>query len=219
MSISAFGAFLVVPPLNCLAAACLGAVLHRRRFGRALLAIGLAGLVVFAMPLVSGTLLSSLERGLVTTPPAGDMPGAIVILSGDEADILQGGRATTMVGHLTLERERAGALLARRTSLPVLVTGGVVDPGDPTLAAIMAQSLQQDFGVVATWKEEKSKDTWENAAMSAAILRKRRHSFGLCRHPCLAYAPRADRLSAPRDWRPPRRRSRWTSRRIWPGTL
>jgi uncharacterized SAM-binding protein YcdF (DUF218 family) len=171
MSISAVAAFLIIPPMNCLAAACLGAVLHRRRLGRVLLAVGLGGLIVLAMPLVSGTLLSGLERGISTTPPEGDKPAAIVILSGDEADILEGGRATTMVGHLTLERERAGALLARRTGLPVLVTGGVIEPGDPTLAAIMTQSLLQDFGVVATWKEEKSKDTWENAALSAAILR------------------------------------------------
>ena len=171
MSISAVAAFLLIPPMNCLAAACLGAVLHRRRPGRVLLVVGLGGLIVFAMPLVSGTLLTGLERGIRTTPPAGDQPAAIVILSGDEADILEGGRATTMVGHLTLERERAGALLARRTGLPVLVTGGVIDPGDATLAAIMTQSLLQDFGVVANWKEEKSKDTWENASMSAAILR------------------------------------------------
>jgi uncharacterized SAM-binding protein YcdF (DUF218 family) len=171
MSISALAAFVFIPPLNCLAAACVGAVFHRRRSGRIVLAAGLVGLVVFAMPLVSGTLLSALERGVVTVPAEGDTPGAIVILSGDEADILEGNRATTMVGHLTLERERAGAALARRTSLPVLVTGGVINPGDATLAAIMTQSLQQDFGLAARWKEERSKDTWENAAMSAAILK------------------------------------------------
>jgi uncharacterized SAM-binding protein YcdF (DUF218 family) len=172
MSIAALSAFVLIPPLNCLAAACVGAVLHRRRVGQVLLAAGLGGLVVFAMPLVSGTLLTGLERGLSTTPPDTDKPAAIVILSGDEADVLEAGVATTMVGHLTLERERAGAALARRTGLPVLVTGGVIDPGDATLAAIMSKSLLADFGVTVAWKEERSTDTWENAQFSAAILRK-----------------------------------------------
>ncbi len=172
MSIAALSAFVLIPPMNCLGVACVGAVLWRRRMGRALLAVGLVGLVVFALPMVSGTLMSSLERGLPTTPPADDKPGAIVILSGDQADVLESGVATTMVGHLTLERERAGAVLARQTGLPVLVTGGVIDPGSATLATIMSRSLKQDFGVDVQWKEERSIDTWENAVYSAAILRK-----------------------------------------------
>ncbi len=171
MSIAAVTAFVLIPPMNCLALACLGAVLWRRRVGRVLLAVGLAGLLVFAMPMVSGTLMSSLERGLPTTPPPDDKPAAIVILSGDQADVLEAGVETTMVGHLTLERERAGAALARQTGLPVLVTGGVIDPGSATLATIMAKSLKQDFGVEVKWKEERSVDTWQNAAFSAAILR------------------------------------------------
>jgi uncharacterized SAM-binding protein YcdF (DUF218 family) len=155
MSITALVEYALIPPMNCLAAACVGAVLNRRRVGRALLAVGLAGLVLFAMPMVSGTLMSSLERGLPTTPPAGDKPAAIVILSADQTDVLEDGAEA----------------LERQTGLPVLVTGGVIDPGTPSLAAIMTKSLKQDFGVAVMWKEERSKDTWENAAFSAAMLR------------------------------------------------
>ncbi len=171
MSLAALPSFLLIPPLNCLAAACLGAVFHRRRAGRVLLAAGLIGLVLFAMPLVSGTLLSSLETGFSTTPPTHDPPAAIVVLSGDQTDTLVDGHEREAVGHLTLERERAGAELARRTGLPILVTGGVVDPGDPSIAGMMAQSLQHDFGVLPSWKEERAQNTWENAQYSAAILR------------------------------------------------
>ena len=183
MSLAAFSTFVLIPPVNCLGVACVGALLRRRRVGRVLLAVGLAGLVVFALPMVSGNLMSGLERGLRTVPVAGDVPGAIVILSGDQADVVEAGVTTTMVGHLTLERERAGAMLARKTGLPVLVSGGVIDPGTASLASIMSESLKQDFGVAVTWREDRSKDTWENAAFSAAILRKAGiHSVYLVTH-------------------------------------
>ena len=35
----------------------------------------------------------------------------------------------------------------------------------------MARVLQRDFGVSARWVEGRSLDTWENAGMSAAMLR------------------------------------------------
>lgn len=173
MSLATLPSFLLIPPLNCLAAACLGALLHRRRAGRVLLALGLGGLVLFSLPLVSGTLLTWLETSPDDPPAtlAHDPPEAIVILSGDETDIVEAGRPTETVGRLTLERERAGAALARKTKLPILVTGGVVDPGDPSLAALMATSLREDFGVVPAWQEQRAQNTWENASYSAAMLR------------------------------------------------
>jgi uncharacterized SAM-binding protein YcdF (DUF218 family) len=171
MSLAALPSVVLIPPLNLLAAACAGAVLHRRRFGRVLLAVGLSGLVLLSLPLVAGSLLTALESPLPLVPPPGDPPQAIVILSGDETDILRDGRMAERVGHLTLEREVAGAALARRTLLPVLVTGGSDDPGDPPLATLMAESLRQDFGITPKWSETRSQDTWQNAQESAAMLR------------------------------------------------
>jgi uncharacterized SAM-binding protein YcdF (DUF218 family) len=171
MSLAALPSLLLIPPLNCLAASCLGALLHRHRAGRILLALGLGGMVVFGLPMVAGILLCSLETGFSTTPPPKDPPGAIVILSGDETNIWVAGHEAQMVGHLTLEREVTGANLARRTGLPILVTGGVVFPGDPSLAALMSRSLKQDFGLLPTWTENRSSNTWENAKFSATILR------------------------------------------------
>ncbi len=43
MSLAELPTLLVVPPLNCLVAACVGGVLHRRRVGRILLARAWAG--------------------------------------------------------------------------------------------------------------------------------------------------------------------------------
>ncbi len=171
MSLADLPSLLLVPPLNCLVAACAGAVLRRRRAGRILLAAGLGGLLLFSLPLVSGLLILSLEGGISTEPDPADPPQAIIILSADLAPVAVPGGVGFTVGRLTLERERAGAALARRVGLPILVSGGRIRSGAPSLAALMALSLHADFGLVPQWLEDRSLDTWENAARSAAILR------------------------------------------------
>ena len=173
MSLSSLPTALLVPPVNCLLAACVGALFVRRRFGRVLLVAGLAGLFLFAVPFVADTMLVALEHN--TGGAAGDSPGAIVILSGDEAETLDpalpGTPSAFVIGPLTLERERAGAALAKRTGLPVLVSGGSIHEGAPPLATMMAASMHDDFGVTTRWSETSSLDTWENASKSAVILR------------------------------------------------
>ncbi len=171
MSLADLTAVLLVPPLNCLVAACAGAALHRRRGGRLLMAAGLTGLLLLSLPFVSGTLTALLERGLPASPDPAQPPAAIVILSGDQTEIATPDGAAWSVGRLTLERERTGAALARRTQLPVLLSGGRIRAGAPTLAALMAASLRDDFGVAPRWLEDKSIDTWQNAADTAVILR------------------------------------------------
>ena len=172
MSLAELPTLVLIPPLNCLIAACAGAVFHRKRAGRVFLGLGLSGLVLLSLPLVSGGLIVLLERGLTSSPDAQDPPGAIVILSGDLMQLEQGGLDGFSVGHLTLERERAGARLARATGLPLLVSGGQIRPGAPSLAALMTASLHDDFGLAVTWQENRSQDTWQNAAETAWILRK-----------------------------------------------
>jgi uncharacterized SAM-binding protein YcdF (DUF218 family) len=166
---------LLVPPMNCLLAACLGVALGPRRFGRALRILGLGGLVLFSLPAVSGSLTAILERGLNPPPPPITPPQAVIILSGDETEIRIGSATAFRPGPLTLEREQAGAALARATHLPVLVSGGRIRDFSPTLAAIMASSLDADFGIQVKWREDQSLDTWANAADSAAML----HAAGI----------------------------------------
>lgn len=160
----------LVPPLNLLPVCLAGALIARRhrRAGVAILALGLGGLLLLATPLVSQSLLVSLERDLPLTPPPDDPPQAIVILSAEL--VRSAGTAASTVGPLTLERERAGAALARRTGLPVLVSGGPAEDAGDTLAAAMARSLAEDFATPVRWQEPNSADTWENAVDSAALL-------------------------------------------------
>ena len=184
VSLSSLPTALLIPPLNLLPLGLLGAALARhgrrprhRAAGRAVIWLSLWGLFVLAMPATAGLLLRSLESGL---PVAGlpDRPdavpagiGAIVILSADFSAGGVGGVETgSGIGAMTLDRMRAGALLARRTGLPILVSGGVLDEGAQPIAVQMADSLRAEFARPARWVEPVSADTWENAAFSARLL-------------------------------------------------
>jgi len=178
--LSAIATVLLVPPVNLVFVALAGMALARFRptAGRRLTFFALLALLLLAMPIVPGLLLQGLERGL--DPPgaqsgaqsgARPVPQAIVILGAD-ADAAGSRPEQAEVGELTLQRLRGGAALAQASGLPVLVTGGVVSEAGPPVAVLMARSLAEDFGTPARWVEPASKTTWENAAFSAAMLRR-----------------------------------------------
>lgn len=159
----------LIPPASLAWAALAALLLRLRRVAVGLLVV----LVLLSLPGVSEALLAALYPGTPvaaggTEPgaPPGAPPGAIVILSADVDRLREGND----VGGLTLERERAGAALARRTGLPVLVTGGLV-VGPTPVAELMVRSMEADFGVRPRWVEPRSPTTWENAAYSAPLLR------------------------------------------------
>ena len=158
----------VVPPINLLLLAVLGLLIMRWRrvAGARIMIVGIAGLLIFALPLIPDTLRSMLED-LPETPASAPKPMAIVILSGD----IHGIGRNESVGSLTLERLQTAAALYRTTHLPVLVTGGKMDENGPSLAKLMADSLAGDFNVPTRWREDRSRTTWENAEYSAAILK------------------------------------------------
>lgn len=165
---------LIVPPAPLVLVALLGLLVERqfRRSGRILLWGAVLGLLVFAMPVTSAAMFAALEQGIPLMPPADTPPQAIVILGGDISRGGGTGPLELQVGQLSLERLRAGAELHRKTNLPILVSGGPLRNTNTPLAALMADSLSNDFRVPVRWQEAISRDTWHNAQMSAAILRK-----------------------------------------------
>jgi uncharacterized SAM-binding protein YcdF (DUF218 family) len=162
-----------VPPPNLVLATLVGLVLMRRlrwrRVGTVVVSTSLALLLILSVPVVSQALLISLEQGLPLVPPQNDPPQAIVILSA-EVEHIRGPGLGIDVGPLTLQRLRAGAALQRRTHLPILVSGGSLQTDEPPIAGLMAAGLKNDFSVPVQWIEGRSRNTWQNASDSAAIL-------------------------------------------------
>lgn len=167
MSLQSLATALLLPPL-LLALLALAALLLRPRLSRLLVAASMAGLLLLATPFAAGMLRAGLERHLPTSQAAaGGEPRAIVILAAEAARRADG---SVEPGPLTLERLRAGALLARKTGLPVLVTGGPLAPGDPPIAEVMARVMAESFGPSPRWIERGARDTAENARASASLL-------------------------------------------------
>jgi uncharacterized SAM-binding protein YcdF (DUF218 family) len=164
------GPFLL-PPLGPFVLIGLGLVLLRRRPrpGKVLIGLGLASLFLFAQPFVAAALLISLQVD-PPLPSEGPLPEAqaIVVLGADidRGAVEYGGAA---VGPLGLQRVRYGAHLAKRSGLPVLVTGGTLIEGVPSAAQLMAQVLAEQ-GVTARWLERRAHDTRQNARFSASLL-------------------------------------------------
>jgi uncharacterized SAM-binding protein YcdF (DUF218 family) len=125
-------------------------------------------LLLLAVPAFARSLLVALEQDLPLVPKPDEPPMAIVILGGD---VHRANGGTMYLGPLSLVRVRAGAELARKTGLPVLITGGKLRPSDIPVGTLMADSLRQDFSMPVQWVERESRDTWENVRLSVPILR------------------------------------------------
>lgn len=163
-------AALVLPPIGPLALAILGAALlgRRPRLGRALLWTGLGLLVALSTGLVAGGLLRLVDDSPPVTQAQASSAQAIVILGGGVRTKAREYGGDT-VGRLTLDRVRYGAMVARATGLPVLVTGGALR-GSESEATVMRETLEREFGVPVRWSEDRSRNTYENAQFSAARL-------------------------------------------------
>ncbi|MGH8623634.1 MAG: YdcF family protein, partial [Burkholderiales bacterium] len=69
-----------------------------------------------------------------------------------------------------LARLRYAAHLHRALGKPLLASGGAPEGNSVPEAQLMRHVLQQDFRVPVQWIEEGSRNTFENALMSAAVL-------------------------------------------------
>jgi uncharacterized SAM-binding protein YcdF (DUF218 family) len=163
---------LILPPTGLLIVAIVGLLLSRRyrRLGTALLVFGLVSLWLCSTPVVANALERLTERypPLDLSHPVNAQ--AVVILAGGLVRIAPeyGGPAASSQ---TLERLNYGAFVARRTSLPVLVSGTHME------AEAMQVTLSRDFGIRARWVDSRSGDTFQNAQFSAKLL----HADGIHR--------------------------------------
>lgn len=155
---------LLLPPASLISLALAG-LASRAEFGRRVALAATVTLYALSTPLVATSLLRAIQE----PNEEGAGAQAIVILSAGMTDAPEYGGAD--VDALTLERLRFGATVARRTKLPILVSGGVLASSAPAIATIMSRVLADDYGVAAKWVEAGSSSTAENASMSAPLLK------------------------------------------------
>ncbi len=170
LTIKFISAFLL-PPLNFLMLGLAGLALWkvRPRWSRALLALMVALMWIFAMPVTGNALDMLLERDSAHAVKLPTEAQAIVVLGGG---VVFGSPEyeNGAVDKDTLERLRYAARLQRQLQLPILVTGGDVEARGTSEGELMRDALVQDFQVPARWVEDKSHDTIQNAAYSKRIL-------------------------------------------------
>ncbi|SDT29886.1 Uncharacterized SAM-binding protein YcdF, DUF218 family [Pseudomonas oryzae] len=167
---------LVLPPGGLLLLLLLAWWWRRRRprLARACAVLGLGGLWLLSLPVVveHGARLLEREPALLVNewPTLAQRAEAIVVLGGgrERGDPAWGGDQPSL---LALERARLASRLHWASGLPILVSGGLHFGEPPSEAELFAEVLAEDFGVTVRWLEGRSRTTWENARLSAPLLR------------------------------------------------
>jgi uncharacterized SAM-binding protein YcdF (DUF218 family) len=163
-------ALMMIPPGTILLLGLLGLLILRRRqrLGRLLIALSLLTLYALSISPVADRLLQALEPPARTPLAAQEVQAVVVLGGGTQYAAPEYGGSTVIAS--TLVRLRYAARLHRATGKPVLVSGG--DPREFGIAeaALMKQTLNDDFGVPVEWTESLSRTTLENAQLTRKIL-------------------------------------------------
>lgn len=168
-------ATIILPPTGLFLTILIGLWLMRaknsrwRNRGFFLAILSVMFLFLLNTPIVSRVLVEPLEPYPPIMQSQLNQAQAIVILGGGTYyDAPEYGGDT--VSSATLQRIRYGARLAHQSDLPLLVTGGSPYGGRPE-AVLMAETLEREFGVKVRWVEDESRNTTENAMLSAVQLK------------------------------------------------
>lgn len=159
---------LLLPPAGPLLLAIMGLLLlqRRARLARALLALGLGSLWLLATPVIAEAITRLAEH----YPPLdlSQLGGAqaIVILGGGGQRAWAPEYGGAAAAPELLEKLAYGAFIARRTGLPILVTGFGVD------AAAMRATLRRNFDLDPRWVDDQAYDTFENARNAVRLLKR-----------------------------------------------
>ena len=157
---------MILPPAGPLLLAILGLFLMKRRprLARVCLVAAVSSLWLLSTPVVS----DALEALAESYPPMdlGSAAGAqaIVILGGGGERAFAPEYAGIAAEPLMLERLSYGAYVARRTNLPILVTGFSIE------TTAMRATLLRNFEIEPRWVDDKAYDTFQNARNSVRLL-------------------------------------------------
>lgn len=180
-----FAKAVIMPPHGFITLAFLGLLVARMRrghgFGTSVALLALILLYLSVSPPVSRWLMAQVEG---QAGPALDKTTAVKLMKSDnppQAVVILGGGQTrdsrerphaNFLAPRALERVHAGARLARWTGLPVLTSAGKPPGSEISGAALMARVLKEDLLTAVRWTETTSRNTADNARMSAALLKR-----------------------------------------------
>ena len=157
---------MILPPAGPLLLAVLGLFLMKRRprLARVCLVTAVSLLWLLSTPVVSDAL-----EALAESYPPLDLRSAagaqaIVILGGGGERAFAPEYAGMAAEPLMLERLSYGAYVARRTNLPILVTGFSIE------TTAMRATLLRNFEIEPRWVDDKAYDTFQNARNSVRLL-------------------------------------------------
>ncbi len=162
----------LLPPGCLLILMVLGLALLPRRpkVGQALL--GLSSLLLYLLSIapVSHRLTALVEKIPAVGPEQVEAfaPQAIVVLGGGAEPDPGEYPVAGVPSQSSLVRTTYAAFLARETGLPVLTSGGYGDTPEQSEAQAMAWALS-NLGVTATWLEDQSRNTRQNAELSRKL--------------------------------------------------
>lgn len=168
---------LLLPMASLLILAITGLfLLHRQRiFAMTLLIFSLSTLLLLSLPISIRYLASTQEiyPPLTIEAISSFSAQAIVILGGGLSKPAPEYAQPATLKTNTLARVRYGAFLAKKTQLPVLVSGGkALDSELPSEAEVMSDALNNEFHQAVNWQEHRSRNTAENALYTRKILAK-----------------------------------------------
>lgn len=103
--------------------------------------------------------------------PAADRSGQAIVVLGGGTYFSAPEYGGDTVKAQVLARLRYAAHLHRALDKPVLASGGAPEGNSVPEARLMREVLQQDFRITVQWIEEGSRNTFENAQLSASLLK------------------------------------------------
>jgi uncharacterized SAM-binding protein YcdF (DUF218 family) len=166
---------LFLTPLLFLFLALLGLGISKmwKKLGWTVSAVSLSILLLLCIPSVTSLLMSTIQY----EPPLAEHELRKTLSDVDALVILGGGRRTSAteynqdtVSALTLERVRYAAWIAKRTGLPLIVSGGKLGKELKSEAELIQEVLQKEFVVIVDYVEGESRNTYENARYTTEIL-------------------------------------------------
>lgn len=172
---------LLLPPMVFVLFGLLGLGISTmwRKQGVFVTMISLVGLLFCSLPIVSATLISTIQAKDALseddiTKNLGKVDAIVVLAGGRRVQAKEFDDDTVSV--YTLERLRYAAWLTKRTGLPLIASGGRIHNETKSESQLMQEVLQKEFIVIVDHIEEQSKSTYENAMFTAELLKEKKYN-------------------------------------------